>query len=118
MRRRKLKRLWKRLQQLACMTQSPEDVLMRLGAARKDTGRVWQLVDVQTAPFRFSLYKARLRQTRTREGRYPLRSNLQSHDPAVLWTPVHPAHGDRTGVQGAQAGSQPTAGLTPGRSAH
>jgi transposase len=86
MRRRTLKLLWKRLQQLARMTQSPEELLMRLGAARKDAGRVWQLVEVQTAPFRFSLNKARLRQTRTREGRYLLRSNLPGHDPAVLWT--------------------------------
>lgn len=86
MRQRKLKRLWKRLQQLACMTQSPEELLMRLGAARKEAGRVWQLVAVQTAPFRFNLNKARLRQTRTREGRYLLRSNLPGHDPAMLWT--------------------------------
>lgn len=86
MRRRKLKRLWKRLQQLAHMTQRPEELLMRLGAARKEAGQVWRLVDVQTDPFSFRLNKARVRQVRAREGRYLLRSNLQGHDPAVLWT--------------------------------
>lgn len=85
MRRRKLKRLWKRLRQLQGMNQTQEDLLMRLGAARVEAGHVWRLVSVRTGPFSFSLNKSRLRQVRRREGRYLLRTNLQSRNPAELW---------------------------------
>jgi hypothetical protein len=85
MRRRKLRRLWARLGRLRGMTQTREQLLMRLGAARKEAGRAWRLVRVSLDPFAFALDKARLRQLRQREGRYLLRSNLRERDPATLW---------------------------------
>ena len=85
-RRRKLKRLWRRLQELAVMKrQTREQLLMRLGAARQEAGQFWKLVRIQTEPFAFSLDRAALRQMSRREGHYVLRSNLSARDPATLW---------------------------------
>jgi len=85
-RRRKLKRLWRRLQEVAAMKrQTQEQLLMRLGAAKQDAGQFWRLVRVQTEPFCFALDRAALRQARRREGRYVLRTNLSARDPATLW---------------------------------
>jgi len=86
MRRRKLKRLWRRLKELAAMkNQSQEKLLMRLGAAKQDAGQVWRLVEVQLTPFTFSLNHEALSAARRREGRYLLRTNLTNQDPAELW---------------------------------
>ena len=86
MRRRKLKKLWKRLHELKRMKQTREELLMRLGAARKDAGRTWSLVDIETkGEFTFRLNTTKLRETRRREGRYLLRTNLTASDPAQLW---------------------------------
>jgi hypothetical protein len=67
---------------------------MRLGAAKKDAGRVWSLVNISTPgageavtpeTFTFSLRLDDLRQVRRREGRYLLRSNLANADPGAIW---------------------------------
>jgi hypothetical protein len=64
-RRRKLKRLWRRLNELAAMKrQTHEQLLMRLGAARQEAGQFWKLVGIQTEPFSFTLDRAALRQIR------------------------------------------------------
>lgn len=85
-RRRRLKRLWRRLHELATMKrQSREKLLMRLGAAKQEAGQTWRLVEVQTPPFSFRLNRKALRETRCREGRYLLRTNLKDNDPASLW---------------------------------
>jgi transposase len=85
-RRRKLKRLWRRLTEIAAMQrQSQEQLLMRVGAAKQDAGGVWRLVQVQLQPFSFCLNKESLRAARRREGRYLLRTNLSAQDPAQLW---------------------------------
>ena len=47
MRRRKLKRLWKRLHELQQMQQTRDQLLMRLGAAKKEAGNAWRFVDVK-----------------------------------------------------------------------
>jgi len=95
MRRRRLKRLCKRLQELQRQTLSRDELLLKLGAAKKDAGRAYGLVRIQLpAPdehvtaetFTFALNRKKLRQTRRREGRYLLRSNLTSNDPVQLWT--------------------------------
>ena len=94
MRRRKLKKLWNRLKELREMTQSRDDLLLRLGAAKKEAGRAWGLVtirlpdndqEVNGETFRFSLDKKRLRTTIGREGRYLLRSNLTGESASGLW---------------------------------
>jgi transposase len=89
MRRRQLKRLWARLQQLSAMRLKREDLLMKLGAARAKSPAAWRLVDIelaeQGAAFSFALNRKKLRQVRRREGRYLLRTNLRGQDPAKLW---------------------------------
>ena len=94
MRRRRLKKLWKRLHELRAQTLKRDELLMKLGAAKKEAGRAWHLVDIRLpragqavtpATFAFSLRRGRLRQVRRREGRYLLRSNLTGEDPATLW---------------------------------
>jgi hypothetical protein len=95
MRRRRLKRLCKRLQELQRQTLSRDELLLKLGAAKKDAGRAYGLVrihlpapdePVTAATFTFALNRKKLRQVRRREGRYLLRSNLTSDDPVQLWT--------------------------------
>jgi len=93
MRQRKLKRLWARLHELQAQSNSRDQLLLKLGSAKKDAGRAWYLakVDIPSAQdyeimgLQFSLRKDKLRATRLREGRYLLRSNLTDKDPAVLW---------------------------------
>ena len=48
MRRRQLRWLWKRLQQIAAMAIPREELLMKLGAARSKAPSAWRLVDVET----------------------------------------------------------------------
>ena len=95
MRRRRLKKLWKRLGDLQRQDLNRDQLLLKLGAAKKEAGRVYGLVAVtlpaanQTVTpqtFTFSLRKQRLRAQRRREGHYLLRSNLPSTPPAV---PIH-----------------------------
>lgn len=89
MRRRQLKWLWARLRQLAGMTLTREELLMKLGAARARAATAWRLVAVDvarnSATFAYRLDRRKLRQARRREGRYLLRTNLTEDDPAKLW---------------------------------
>jgi len=90
MRRRQLKWLWARLKQIAAMKLSREELLMKLGAARKQARTAWRLVVIEvaanSAEFSYQLDRTKLRQRRQREGRYLLRTNLTEHDPAKLWS--------------------------------
>ena len=93
-RRRRLKKLWNRLKALQSQTLTRDNLLLKLGAAKKEAGRAYSLVDI-TLPkpreavneetFTFRLRKNRLRTVRRREGCYLLRSNLIGQDPATLW---------------------------------
>jgi hypothetical protein len=89
MRRRQLKRLWTRLKQLSTMQLTREELLMKLGAARDQSPTAWRLVTIEiavdSAIFSYRLDRQRLRQIRSREGRYLLRTNLAEEDPAKLW---------------------------------
>ena len=94
MRRRRLKTLWQRLGELQRQTNTRDQLLLKLGAAKQAAGRAWALVDIGVpAPgeavtpqtFTVRLRRDRLRQARRREGRYLLRSNLTDEDPATLW---------------------------------
>ncbi len=94
MRRRRLKKLWRRLGELQGQSNSRDQLMLKLGAARKDAGRAWGLVDIRVPAtaeelsahgFSFRLRRERLRQVRRREGRYLLRSNMVAEDPAELW---------------------------------
>src|SRR6267143_434378 len=89
-RRRQLKRLWARLKQLSTMQLTREELLMKLGAARDQSRSAWRLVVVEmaadSATFSYRLDRNKLRQIRSREGRYLLRTNLVEEDPAKLWS--------------------------------
>ena len=94
MRRRRLKKLWRRLHELQQQTLTRDALLLKLGAAKKEAGRAYHLVDIQIPDpkqpitletFTFSLRRDKLRTVRRREGRYLLRSNLRDEDPATLW---------------------------------
>jgi transposase len=88
-RRRQLKRLWKRLGELSMMRLSRDQLVMKLGAARAKSPAAWRLLDVkvdpETASFRYELNRTKLRRVLRREGRYLLRTNLCARDPAELW---------------------------------
>jgi hypothetical protein len=90
MRRRQLKWLWARLEQLAAMQVTREELLMKLGAARAKAPTAWRLVEIKVAArgadFTYRLDRDKLRRTRRREGRYLLRTDLGEEDPAKLWT--------------------------------
>jgi transposase len=97
MRKRRLKRLWARLKELQRQRPAYENLLLKLGAAKKEAGRVWSLVEVtlpdppdkkarsRRVSFTYSLNTKKLRAVRRREGRYLLRSNLAETDPGKLW---------------------------------
>ncbi len=89
MRRRQMRWLWARLAQLAAMTLTREELLMRLGAARKQARTAWRLMLIEvatdSATLSYRLDRDKLRQARRREGRYLLRTNLIDDDPARLW---------------------------------
>ena len=95
MRQSRLRRYWKRLQEIGRMkVLSRDDLLKKLGAAQAEAGRVQGLVEVQVPAegqevnrqnFHFKLRRGKLRQWRRREGRYLLRSNLTGENPADLW---------------------------------
>ena len=95
MRRRRLKRLWKRLAELQHQSLTRDQLPIKLGAAQKEAGRAYGLVDlrlpdqdepVSPESFTFTLNRKKLRPVRRREGHYLLRSNLGGDDPAQLWT--------------------------------
>jgi transposase len=88
MRRRQLKRLWKRLKELQAMELDPKVRWMKLGQARAASPAAWRLVEIVEGPgdrWAFRLRKDKLRQVRRREGRYLLRSNLSPENPGQLW---------------------------------
>jgi Transposase DDE domain len=90
MRRRQLKWLWARLKQLSAMTLTREQLLMKLGAAKQKAPSAWRLVEIEVDKheglFTYHLNREKLRNTRRREGRYLLRTNLTETDPAKLWS--------------------------------
>ena len=95
MRQRKLRKPWERLAAINAMKKlSHKECLMKLGAARKEAGRAWNLVEVTTVEepeaatnFTCRLRRDAIRRVRQREGRYLLRDNIDadSASPAELW---------------------------------
>ena len=94
MRRRRLKKLIKRLRELQQQNLTRDELLLKLGAARKEAGKAYALLiihmptkdqPVTSETFHFALDRKKLRQARRREGGYLLRSNIKSDDPGYLW---------------------------------
>jgi transposase len=94
MRRKKLARLLWKLHAMRRSLPSRDQLLLRLGAAKKETGKAASFV-VLTVPregapvtresFTFRVDKEKLKKAEFRDGHYLLRSNLVGEDPAVLW---------------------------------
>ena len=67
-----------------------EELLMKVGPARDQSRSAWRLLTIEVsaedAAFSYRLDRNKLRQTRLREGRYLLRTNLVEEDPAKLWS--------------------------------
>lgn len=93
-RRRKLVRLLWKLRDLRRKAPARDQLLLRLGAAKKEAGRAFGFVrmhlpsageGVTRQTFTFAVDKEKLKKSELRDGHYLLRSNLVGEDPAVLW---------------------------------
>ena len=89
MRKRTLKKYWKRLGEIARMkTMARDTLLLKLGQAQGEAGASARLVNVEVTPngtLTYQLDRTKLREVRRREGRYLLRTNLAAYDPDLLW---------------------------------
>jgi len=94
MRKRRLRKLIRRLRELQSQDLKRDELLMKLGAAKKEAGRAYGLMRIATPTkdqpvtaetFRFALDRNKLRQARRREGDYLLRSNINHGAPEELW---------------------------------
>jgi transposase len=94
MRRRRLARLLWKLRAMRRSCPARDQLLLRLGAAKKEAGRAYSFVRIQLPKqgeevtrqsFTFTLDKDKLKKAALRDGHYLLRSNLVGEDPAVLW---------------------------------
>jgi len=95
MRRKRLARLLRKLRAMRKSLPKRDQLLLRIGAAKKEAGRAFGFVKVQMPAagqpvtretFSFEVDQAKLKATQQRDGHYLLRSNLTAEDPAVLWT--------------------------------
>ena len=93
-RRRKLVRLLKTLRKLRRSAPTRDQLLLRIGAAKKDAGRAFGFVplhlpgegeEVTRQTFSFHLDKEKLQKAELRDGHSLLRSNLLGEKPEVLW---------------------------------
>jgi hypothetical protein len=93
-RRRKLVRLLWKLRDLRRRSPTRDQLLLRIGAARKEAGRAFGFVRillpqegeaVTRQTFTFKVDKDKLQKAELRDGHYLLRSNLTGEDAAVLW---------------------------------
>lgn len=90
MRRRALKKYWKRLGELSALPRPVRDeILIKLGQAKQQAGRLAaSLVHVEVAAdgrLSYQLDRTKLSLARRREGRYLLRTNLADREPDTLW---------------------------------
>jgi transposase len=94
MRRKRLTRLLRKLRAMRKSLPKRDQLLLRIGAAKKEAGRAFGFVKlrlpekdeaVTKQTFSFHTDKAKLKAAQQRDGHYLLRSNLTAEDPAVLW---------------------------------
>lgn len=93
-RRKRLARLLRKLRAMRKSLPKRDQLLLRIGAAKKEAGRAFGFVKMQLpakdeavahATFSFQVDKVKLKAAEQRDGHYLLRSNLTGEDPAVLW---------------------------------
>ena len=94
MRRKRLVRLLRKLRVMRKSLPQRDQLLLRIGAAKKQAGRAFGFVKLQIPKpgevvtrqtFSFQVDKAKLKAAEQRDGHYLLRSNLTGADPAVWW---------------------------------
>jgi transposase len=94
MRRKKLVRLLRKLRAMQRSGPRRDQLLLRVGAARKEAGSAFRFLQVQLpregeavtrSSFQFRVDRPKLRAAQLQDGHYLLRSNLVGEDPAVLW---------------------------------
>lgn len=94
-RRKRLARLLRKLRAMRKSLPQRDQLLLRMGAAKKEAGRAFGFVKmrlpkkdepVTRETFSFQVDKVKLQRAQQRDGHYLLRSNLTGEDPAVLWT--------------------------------
>jgi hypothetical protein len=93
-RRKRVVRLLRKLRAMRRSLPGRDQLLLRIGAAKKEAGRAFGFVTIALPAanetvtrnsFHFHVDKIKLRQAEQRDGHYLLRSNLTAEDPAVLW---------------------------------
>jgi len=93
-RRKRLARLLWKLRAMRRSRPKRDQLLLRIGAAKKEAGRAFRFVklhlpeagqEVSRETFRFQLDQAKLKDAELKDGHYLLRTNLVAEDPAVLW---------------------------------
>jgi hypothetical protein len=93
-RRRKLVRLLLTLRAMRRKPPTRDELLLRVGAARKTAGRAYGFVQIKLPKegeavsretFAFQVNREKLNKAELRDGHYLLRSNLVGEEPAVLW---------------------------------
>lgn len=93
-RRKRLARLLRKLRVMRRSLPKRDQLLLRIGAAKKEAGRAFGFVklrlpkkdeQVTRETFSFQVDKVKLKKAQQRDGHYLLRSNLTGEDPAVLW---------------------------------
>jgi Transposase DDE domain len=94
MRRKKVARLLRKLRAMRHSCPRRDQLLLRIGAAKKEVGSAARFVAIQVPPegepvtrqsFHFQVDKPKLRKAEAQDGHYLLRSNLVGENPAVLW---------------------------------
>ena len=94
-RRKRLAKLARKLRAMRKSLPKRDQLLLRIGAAKKEAGRAFGFVkirlpnkdeEVTRVTFSFQVDKTKLKRAQQRDGHYLLRSNLTDEDPAVLWT--------------------------------
>jgi len=94
MRRKKLARLLRKLRAMQRSGPRRDQLLLRMGAARKEAGSVYRFLQIQVPregeavmrhSFHFRVDQTKLKAAELQDGHYLLRSNLVGEDPAVLW---------------------------------
>jgi len=94
-RRKRLVRLLRKLRAMRRSLPGRDQLLLRVGAARKEAGRAFGFLKIHLPAegepvtrrtFHFEVDRDKLRKAEQRDGHYLLRSNLTAEDPAVLWT--------------------------------
>jgi hypothetical protein len=92
--RRKLVGLLKALRKLRRSAPTRDQLLLRIGAAKKPAGRAFDFLtlrlpqegeEVNRQTFRFRLAKEKLQKAELRDGHYLRRTNLVSANASVLW---------------------------------